>query len=563
VTRRAVAWRRRAGAGDAVRRARARPPGRVRVPPPLISRRLPSGRGATKQPNVTGDGDAALTPVFWVMVVLTGVAAGLLGDVMMWILHGIQHVAFGYHADSFQAAVERVSVARRVVVLLAAGVFGGIAWFALRRYTPGEKSEIDDVVWGEGERLSWRRSLGTSVISEVVIGMGASIGRENAPKLMGGASASVLAGWARLTGGQRRLLMACGGGAGLAAVYNVPLGGALFTAEIMMGAISVPVVLPALACSGIATATSWLFLPDHATDVDVPAYRFSVPLLVWALLAGPLIGLAGVGYARLIGWVSHHQARGRAALAAPAAAFGILGLAAAAYPQLLGNGKDMAHGAFLGIGTLSLLLALSALKPLVTALCLGSGASGGLFTPTLSTGAVLGGAAGIAWGLAWPGSPAGAYALVGAAAMLGAAMQAPLAGLALVLELTHGGFPLLMPMIAATVTATVTARRLDGYSIYTARLRARPGPPGGSPAAGPARRRGPQAVRARPAAGAGQLTLGRAGGGQGEAARDQRSDLAGRRPGGAGDVPGGDVRPAADVAPGPGRSRRAARSAPP
>ena len=68
----------------------------------------------------------------------------------------------------------------------------------------------------------------------------------------------------------------------------------------------------------------------------------------------------------------------------------------------------MARDAFLGIGGFSLLLTLFALKPLVTALCQGSGASGGLFTPTLSTGAVLGGALGIAWNLAWPGSPSGA-----------------------------------------------------------------------------------------------------------------------------------------------------------
>lgn len=84
--------------------------------------------------------------------------------------------------------------------------------------------------------------------------------------------------------------------------------------------------------------------------------------------------------------------------------------------------------------------------------------------------------AGLAWSLAWPGSPAGAYALVGAAAMLAAAMQAPPAGLALVLELTHSGFQLMIPMAAATVTATVVARHVDGYSIYTARLRAHPGP---------------------------------------------------------------------------------------
>jgi H+/Cl- antiporter ClcA len=149
-----------------------------------------------------------------------------------------------------------------------------------------------------------------------------------------------------------------------------------------------------------------------------------------------------------------------------------------AYPQLFGNGKDMAHDAFVGAAGFGVLLALFVLKPLVTAMCLGSGAAGGLFTPTMSTGAVFGGAFGIAWSLVWHGSPAGAYALVGAAAMLGAAMQAPLASLALVLELTHGGFRIMVPMLAATVIATIVARYIDGYSIYSARLPPlRGGPP--------------------------------------------------------------------------------------
>ncbi len=459
-------------ATQATRAARARiPPGRVRVPPPVIGRRMPSGRGATEQPNATGDGNAALTPKFWAMVALTGIAAGLFGDLMMLILFSVQHAAFGYHTGSLEAAVDRSTDLRRLIVLLIAGATGGVAWFFLRRWTKGERSDIDDVVWEGGTSLSFRRSLGTSVISELVIGMGASIGRENAPKLMGGASASVLAGWARLSPAQRQLLMACGGGAGLAAVYNVPLGGALFTAEIMMGSISMPVVLPALACSGIATAVGWLYLPDRATYLDIPDYRFTAPLLVWAVAAGPLIGLIAVGYIRLIGWITHHQTAGRIAIFTPVVAFGVLGLISFAYPQLLGNGKDMAHDAFVGSGGIVVLLALFALKPLVTALCLGSGTSGGLFTPTLSTGAVLGAAAGIAWSHAWPGSPAGAYALVGAAAMLGAAMQAPLAGLVLTLELTHVGFAIMVPMLVATVTATVIARHIDGYSIYTARLR--------------------------------------------------------------------------------------------
>ena len=242
------------------------------------------------------------------------------------------------------------------------------------------------------------------------------------------------------------------------------------TAEIMVGTLALPVVLPALACSGIATAVAWLYLPAHATYLDIPAYPFAGTLLVWSLLAGPVIGIIAALYIRLIGWVSYYRFTGWRSIPAMVVAFGILGLIGFRYPQLFGNGRDMAHDAFVGLGGFGLLAALFALKPLVTSLCLGSGATGGLFTPTFSTGAVFGGAAGIAWSHLWPGSPPGAYALIGAAAFLGAAMQAPLAGLALTLELTHSGFQIMVPMLAATVTATIVSRYIDGYSIYSARL---------------------------------------------------------------------------------------------
>jgi H+/Cl- antiporter ClcA len=152
------------------------------------------------------------------------------------------------------------------------------------------------------------------------------------------------------------------------------------------------------------------------------------------------------------------------------AAFLVVGVLGIWYPQLFGNGKDMAHEAFLGIGGIGLLFALFALKPFVTALTLGSGAAGGVFTPFLATGAVLGGFLGVAWTHVWHGTPVGAFALIGAAAMIGAVMQAPLAGLVLVLELTHSGFSLAIPMIAAVAIATFVVRQIDGYSIYSARL---------------------------------------------------------------------------------------------
>ncbi len=437
---------------------------------PLLKRRVPSGRGATEQPNATGDGDAALNPRFWVALVITGVAAGVFGALTLLLLFTVQHLAFNYSSGPFEQAVERSSDARRLIVLVIAGAFGGPAWYVLRRYTKGEKSEVDDSIWTGDGRLSFRRCLGTGVIAEIVTGLGASLGREQAPKLMGAASGSVVSGWLGLTSGQRKVLVACGAGAGFAAVYNVPLGGALFTVEVMLGSTVLPAVLPAIACSFIATLTAWAYLPTHATYVDIPAYHFTGTIMVCAIVMGPVIGVFSSGYIRLIAWVSYHRVSGLKMIPAMLAAFGSLGLIGFAYPQLFGNGKDMAHDALVGQGTLLGLLALFILKPLVTALCLESGAAGGVFTPTLSTGAAFGAFVGLAWSHLWPGTPVGAYAMVGAAAMIGSAMQAPLAGMVLVLELTRSGFQLMVPMIAATAIATAVSRYIDGYSIYSARL---------------------------------------------------------------------------------------------
>ena len=447
--------------------------GRVRVPPPLLSRRIPSGRGATEQPNACGDGDAALTLRFWVAVVLTGVGAGLFGVAMMALLTTVEHLGFGYDTGSFQSGVEQASGPRRAAALGVAGVIGGVGWYLLRRFTAGQRAEADEAAWF-GTELSWPRSLGTSVLSEIVIGLGASLGREAAPKLMGAVSGSLLARWTGMDAGQRRLLVACGAGSGLAAVYNVPLAGALFTAEILIGVITLPVVLPALVCSGIATVTAWVYLPTQAVYPDVPDYPLTPSAVVWAVLVGPVIGLVAVVVIRLIAWVCHHRARGKLVLVAPLGAFGVLAGIGQFFPQLFGNGKGIALDAFLGNSGLMLLLALFILKPLVTVLRLGSSASGGLLTPTLATGAALGGFLGLAWSLLWPGTPVGVYALVGAAAMLGAGMQAPLTALVLILELTHHGFAPVVPLVIATALATAVARNIDGYSIYSGRLAALP-----------------------------------------------------------------------------------------
>jgi H+/Cl- antiporter ClcA len=439
----------------------------------LLPHRVRSGRGATEQPNAAGD-DAELSTRFWLLVVLTGVAAGLAGIVMMIVLHAVQHWTFGYVHGSLSGGVRRAAGSRRILVLAVGGAVTGVGWYLIRRFMRQQRSDLDDALWAGDGILSLRRSFLTSVLSEVAVGVGASLGQEAAPKLLGGASGSVLARWAGLSPAQRRLLVACGGGAGMAAIYNVPLGGALITAEVLYGSLSLPVVLPALACSTIATLTAWIYLPNSPTYSHLPTYHASAGLVVWSIPAGLAIGLLSVGYVRLIGIVSAHRPSGWRVSIAPAIAFTLLGVIALRYPQVLGNGRGLAGPVFLGLGTAGLLVTLAILKPFATALCLGSGAAGGLFTPTLATGAVLGAVLGMLWNQLWPGTPVGAFALVGAAAMLGAGLQAPLAGLVLVIELTGTTIPLAVPMIAATLIATTLARYVDGYSIYSVRLPARP-----------------------------------------------------------------------------------------
>ena len=151
-------------------------------------------------------------------------------------------------------------------------------------------------------------------------------------------------------------------------------------------------------------------------------------------------------------------------------ALGLLGAVSIAFPQLLGNGRDVAELAFTGQVAPLLLLALLLLKPAASLLCLGSGAPGGLFTPSLALGALLGGVLGYPWSLLWPGVPPGLFAVLGAAAVLAATTQGPISTVVLMIELTGQARSFILPLLLIVAIATLVARTLDARSIYDARL---------------------------------------------------------------------------------------------
>ena len=430
----------------------------------------PTTRRPSLQPNVPGRGITASYGLrFWALVVLVGLGAGVGGAALMELLHAVQHLAWGYHIGTFLEGVKGAPDSTRVLVPLIGGIIAGTMGLALAGRSGG--GEVSEAIWLPGARVPFFTNLVRAAYSMVIVALGASLGREAAPQRAGAAVASALADWASLPQWQRRLLVASGAGAGMAAVYNVPLGGALFALEVLLGTLALPLVLPALATSLIATAVAWIALPTAPT-YSIPSYGVSASQIVWALLVGPIAGLAAIAWIRLIGLTHALRPSGWKRLLAPVVVFSALGAVAIAYPQILGNGKNIVQLAFvaqLGVGLIAVLLVL---KPLATAACLGSGAPGGLFTPTLAYGVLLGGLLGKAWSEIWPGAPLGSYAIIGGAAVLGASMQGPLAAVVLLLELTHRADALMVPILLATVEATVLARLLRAPSIYSARLSA-------------------------------------------------------------------------------------------
>jgi H+/Cl- antiporter ClcA len=370
---------------------------------------------------------------FWLAVLLTGVGAGLGAAALTRLLEFVQHRL--WPGPTLLQAVASSPPWRHVVILLGAGLLTGAGQLILHRLSSGNGIDITEAISRTAGRLPPLRTLGSAVLSVLLVGMGASMGREGAPKQAGAVIANTLSDKAGLNDEQRRLLVACGAGAGMAAAYGVPLGGALFALEVLRGVLALRLILPALLASAVATAVAWIALPDAPTYL-IPAYPSSASVMLWAMLAGPLAGIVSVAYVRLIAWADHHKPVGPRRLIAPILTLGLIGLISIAFPQILGNGKDVCQQAFVNEVPPLILLTLGVLRPAATILCLGSGVPGGLFTPSLTLGALVGGVLGYGWGLLWPGVPPGLFAVLGAGAVLAATTHGPVSAVVLIMELT-------------------------------------------------------------------------------------------------------------------------------
>jgi H+/Cl- antiporter ClcA len=397
------------------------------------------------------------------VTVATGVGAGLAGMLVALLLHAIQHVAYGYSLDAlvgahtFLQGVSAASPLRRVVVMALCGAVAGFGWWALRRF--GEPLVgVRKAVASSTARMPVRSTLAHVLLQISTVAMGSPLGREVAPREAGALVAGWLSDVAHLSPRETRLMIACGAGAGLAAVYNVPLGGAVFVLEVMLGSFSASTAAAALAASALAAVVARIGLGNEL-QYTLPAFTVSRALLMFAVVAGPLLGVAAYGFK----WLTN-----KASAAAPRSGwlmpvlgvlnFAAIGMLAAYFPQLLGNGKSVVQLGFGNELTLGLAAALLVLRVAITTSSLRVGAHGGLLTPGLAVGALLGVVLGSAASLFGTGVPSGAFALIGAAAFLASSMNMPLTAIVLVAEFTHVAHPVLVPIVLA-VAGSVVANR--------------------------------------------------------------------------------------------------------
>ncbi len=393
---------------------------------------------------------------------LVGVAAGLAVLLLVWTVHGLEHLVWGHEEGPFLDGLALPDPWWLPILTVGgAGVVAAVSWYLLRRFGRPLATVEQGV---DGARMPWWETLVDTVLQVGSVAMGASIGKEVAPRELSAMAGSKIVRWFGLDVRWCRILIASAAGAGLAAVYNVPLGGALFAIEILLARFSVGAAVVALAASSIATLVARPLVGDGSL-YTVASPEVNASLLVAAVLIGPLMGWGATSFSAVTKKLSRFRPQGWGLLVALPVVFTAVGALGTMFPVILGNGRALASAGFDLSEPALLLIALAALKYVATSLSLGAGAIGGTLQPSVAIGSALGAAAAAGWAFVWPGADGTALAIVAAAAFLASNMRAPFTAIALVIEFTDTGFTLLLPIFLAVAGSLAASRLTSSESL--------------------------------------------------------------------------------------------------
>ena len=391
------------------------------------------------------------TVEFVCAIIIVGLLAGVAGAATTLVLHAIEHLTYHYSLGTLLSGVGDSSPVRRAVGPMIGGALAGFGWWMLRR-----RADVPPLAGTiKAHRPIPRIAMSIDALLQVLlVGSGASLGREGAPRQLSAAFGDFGTSRLSLTARDREILLACAAGAGLGAVYSVPLGGALFAAQILLGSWHPRVLGTALITSSLAVAVaSPVTHLEHPLDWPDASTSFLFAFL--ALAIAPLAGAIGLAFDKVMD-AARPKVQYKSWILIPTiAAAGLLtGICSIWYPELPGNGRSILTVAVDSGMTLGAACVILLLKPLLTAGFLRAGAVGGLLTPALATGAATGSVVALALNqLAGTEIHVSALALTCAAGVLAITQRSPLFAALFVWELAHPPYWLLIVFAIAAFAA--------------------------------------------------------------------------------------------------------------
>lgn len=423
--------------------------------------------------------------------VVVGASCGCASVFFVKLIFAIQDFAYGFLAAMVPALGKWIYL----IVPIAGGLLvGPLILFAQEAKGHGVPEVMQALIL-RGGRIRPRVAAAKIVASALCIGTGGSAGREGPIIQVGSAMGSAIGQLLHLSDERIRNLVACGAAAGIAATFNAPIAGVAFAIEVLLSSMQMRAFGNVVIAAVASTVVSRSIIGDRFA-FQVPAYSMHGPTeIVLYLLLGLAAALVGVMFMRMLDTAENIFDRWQfPQLFKPAVGSILLGLLGAAYmnlpgltfpsgsgahagglatpiPHMYGSGFPFIQAAIHGQTPLWILAALVFLKPLATSFTLGSGNSGGVFAPSLFIGAMLGGALGHLFALWLPevGQHTGAFALVGMAAVFSATARAPLTAMLIVFEMSND-YGMILPLMAAGVTASYFSQWLHPESIYTMKL---------------------------------------------------------------------------------------------
>jgi CIC family chloride channel protein len=403
-----------------------------------------------------------------------GVSGALATLAFREVLAGLEYLLYGSAGGLVQAAASLPWWQRLLAPALGGALAGLVLAFCRRlpdRVPHGDYMEA--IVLGRGE-LPAGSSLLRALSSACTVASGGAIGREGPMVQLAALTGSLFAGWRNMPVPRRRLLVACGAAAGLTTAYGTPIAGALFMAEIVLQSVSVE-VLSALLIASVTAHVTVSALVGSAVLYrmpEIPPLRPGVVLLCAGL--GLLAGLAAPLYLWVLQQAKKAFGAWHAGLPWKLAAGGlVVGALSIAAPQVWGNGYSMVNSVLQGHWAWQALLLILCLKIVAVAATTGSGAVGGIFTPTLFVGAVTGALfASLSNDVLATALPVPAAAAIGMGAFLAASTHAPVTSVLMIFEMT-GTYAVVAPLMLACVVAFSAARLLRPESVYASSQKAR------------------------------------------------------------------------------------------